>query len=78
MLWYKGVHTFPRGISPKVNVVVRLEFELTYFEVAVQPFSHYVIGTPSLNQGFHSPRPVAIPRLKNSVYPTINQKLKGE
>ena len=23
------VHTFPKGISPKVNVIVQLEFELT-------------------------------------------------
>ena len=31
----KGVHTFPKGISPKVNVIARLEFELAYFEAAV-------------------------------------------
>ena len=28
---YKGVHTILKSISPKVNVVARLEFELTYF-----------------------------------------------
>ena len=35
-LWYylthswedKGVHTFPKGICPKVNVIARLEYEL--------------------------------------------------
>ena len=32
----KGVHTFPKGISSKVNVIARLVFELGYFEVAVQ------------------------------------------
>ena len=27
--WDKGVNTFPKGISLKVNVIVQLEFELT-------------------------------------------------
>ena len=26
----KGVHTFPKGIYPKVNVIARLEYELAY------------------------------------------------
>ena len=26
----KGVHAFPKGIRVKVNVIARLEFELTY------------------------------------------------
>ena len=26
----KGVHYFPKGICPKVNVIVRLEYELVY------------------------------------------------
>ena len=30
----------------KVNVIPRLEFELTYFESAVKLFSHYDLGTP--------------------------------
>ena len=42
--WYKLIHSwglwgfnsFPKGISPKVNIIVQLEFELTYFEFAVQ------------------------------------------
>ena len=25
---YKEIHTFPKGISPKVNVIAQLEFEL--------------------------------------------------
>ena len=25
----KGTYTFPKGICPKVNVIARLEFELT-------------------------------------------------
>ena len=30
-----GVHTFPKGICPKVNVIARLEFELAYYDSAV-------------------------------------------
>ena len=29
-----GVDTFPKGISPKVNVIARLEFELAYYDSA--------------------------------------------
>ena len=35
-----GVHTFPKGICPKVNVIARLEYELTYYDSAVQRFNH--------------------------------------
>ena len=35
------VHTFPKGMSPNVNLIVRLEFELAYYVVAVQHMSHY-------------------------------------
>ena len=31
----KGIHTFPKGIRLKVNVIVQLEFELINFKVAV-------------------------------------------
>ena len=37
---------FPNGVSPKVNVIVRLGFELTYYNIAVQHVSHYTTGTP--------------------------------
>ena len=46
------VHTFPKGICPKVNVVVRLEFELMYYDSAVQHFNHYTPGTIPLAQEF--------------------------
>ena len=36
----KKVHTFPNSISPKVNVIARLEFELRNFESAVQLLRH--------------------------------------
>ena len=42
----KGVHTFPKGICPKVNVIVRLGFELAYYDSAVQHFNHYTSRTP--------------------------------
>ena len=38
---------FPRGISPKVNAIARLEFELSYHDVTGERISHYVTGTPS-------------------------------
>ena len=37
---------FPKGISPKVNVIAQLEFELIYLEAAVQHFNHYTTGIP--------------------------------
>ena len=36
----KGVHTFPKGICPKVNVIARLEYELAYYDSAVHRFNH--------------------------------------
>ena len=43
----KGVHTFPKGICPKVNVIVRLVFELADYDSAVHRFNHYTARTPS-------------------------------
>ena len=40
----KGVHTFPKGIWPKVNVIARLE--LAYYDSAVQRLNHYTTRTP--------------------------------
>ena len=31
----KRVHAFPNGISPKVNIMARLAFELVYYDVTV-------------------------------------------
>ena len=36
----EGVYNFTKSISPKVNVIARLEIELAYFEVAVHHVSH--------------------------------------
>ena len=31
-------HTFPNGICQKVNVIVQLGFEISYYDSAIQPF----------------------------------------
>ena len=41
----KGVHTFPKGICPKVNVIARLEYEVANYDSAVQRFYHYTTRT---------------------------------
>ena len=48
----KGVHTFPKGICPKVNVIARLEYELAYYDSAVHHFNHYTTRTPPTFLGF--------------------------
>ena len=63
MIAYKGVHTFPKGISPKVNVLAQLEFELTYYDVAVQHISHYAMSTPTQNTT-GTPPPTKYKRIK--------------
>ena len=35
-----------KGISPKVNIIAWLRFELAYYDVAVQPVRHYVMEIP--------------------------------
>ena len=55
-LWYystqscgdNGGHTFPWGISPNVNAIERLEFELAYNDVIVCLVSHHAMETLSL------------------------------
>ena len=42
-----GFILFLRGISMKVNVILRLEFEHIYFEAAIQNFNYYAMGTSS-------------------------------
>ena len=39
-------HIFLGCIRPKVNVKARLEFELVYYNVAVQHVSHYIKKNP--------------------------------
>ena len=40
------IHAFPYGITPEVNVIVRLEFELAYKDIAVQLVCLYATATP--------------------------------
>ena len=44
----KGVHTFPKGICPKVNVIARLEYELANYDSAVHRFNYYTARTPPI------------------------------
>ena len=44
----EGVHTSPKGICPKVNVIERLEYELAYYDSAVHCFNHYTTRTPPM------------------------------
>ena len=41
----KGVHTFSKGISPKVTVKERMEFEPIYFVDNHQHVNHYATGS---------------------------------
>ena len=41
------VHAFFKSISPKENIIVWLEFELTYYDVTVQHYNHYATGIPT-------------------------------
>ena len=45
----KGVHTFSLCICPKVNIRARLEFEIAYYDSAVQSFNHYAPRAPPKN-----------------------------
>ena len=40
------VHTFPKGICLKVNVIARREFELAYCDSSLHCFNHYTTRTP--------------------------------
>ena len=44
----RGVHTFPKGVCLKVNIIARLEFKLTYYDSTVPRFNHYTMRTPPI------------------------------
>ena len=46
----KGGYTFSEGISPKVNVIARLELEFALYNVTVQYFTHFATETPPFLQ----------------------------
>ena len=37
----KRSYIFPKGLNPKENVIARPEFELVYYDVAVQHINQY-------------------------------------
>ena len=47
-LGYDGIDTFPKGICLKMNIIVRLEFELAYSDSAIQRSNHYAAMTTLL------------------------------
>ena len=47
-----GVHAFPFGNNPKVNLIARLQFELTFYNVVVQHVSLYATGISSQPPNF--------------------------
>ena len=61
----QGVHTFPKGIFLKVNIIAQLEFEIVYYNPAVHRFNHYTTRTPLENFEF---KPVKLCK-KNDLLP---------
>ena len=45
----KGVHAFPKGICPKMNVIAQLKFELAYNPITVHLVIHYVPTVPPID-----------------------------
>ena len=42
----KEVHTIPKGIRLKTNLIALVKFELSYIEVIVRHFSYKTLKTP--------------------------------
>ena len=42
----REVHAFPKDVSPKMNEIEPLEFELAYLEPAIQRVSYYNTAAP--------------------------------
>ena len=62
----KGVHTFPKGICPKVNVIAWLEYELAYYDSAVHRFNPYATRTPPFSDQSHYQMAVGANKSKDS------------
>ena len=52
MVVEKGVNTFPKGISLKVNAIAQLDIKLVYYDVTVQHVSPYATETFRLEQKY--------------------------
>ena len=69
----KGVHTFPKGICPKVNVIARLEYELAYYDSVVHRFNHYTTRTPlNLYYLTHSWEDKGVHTFPKGICPKVN------
>ena len=76
---YKDVHTFPKGISVKVNAIAWLVFGLTYNDVPAQHVSQYTTETffavllqvqfYRMNFEFFLPHQL-LPVVREDIYPT--------
>ena len=44
----KEVHSFPNVVNLQVNIIVRLVFELVYYEFSIQHDSHWVSRIQSM------------------------------
>ena len=44
--WNQEIHTFPKGINPKVNIMTQKEFKFASYDFAVQHVSPYAPGLP--------------------------------
>ncbi len=40
----EGIHTFPKFINTKLNIIVRREFEIAYYDDIVQYVNHNDAG----------------------------------
>ena len=51
-LWCYLTHCWlilPLRVKPKMTIIVRLEFEIRYYDVRVHHVCHYPLGVPNLN-----------------------------
>ena len=44
--WIRGILSFNGGISPKLNIITGLVFELADYDVGIQHVNHYTMVTP--------------------------------
>ena len=71
----KGVHTFPKGICPKVNVIARLEYKLAYYNSTVHRFNSYTMRTPPEQQWYyltHSWEDKGVHTFPKGICPKVN------
>ena len=77
----KGVHIFPKGICPKVNVIAQLEYELAYYDSAVHHFNHYPTRTPPCSNKLVKVSKVGVCRRgwpEGSLFNSYNTAVCGE